>query len=138
MVNKKYDWCIHGVACENAEDQLRGMMDFHTHGLEKYLGAELQFVLGYDIVEAGSILNHVGTLLKDGPYFVADGLVIKDYFSDHASLRINLSKDCFGKKIWRIIVPDSKLRWPEESDEEPYCWQMMDCAPYRRNSGEDQ
>lgn len=133
MSKNKYDWKIHGVVPDGTRQHFWGMMDFHTHGLDKYLGAELQFVLGppfYDIQEPGMILNDVGDLLKNGAYVVHDGLVIDDFFSDHAPIRINISKDSFGEDIWRIIVPDMELRWPEETDLEPFCLQMIDHSPY--------
>lgn len=41
----KVDWIIHGVA---GEDMLSGMVDAHSHGLDRYGSRELQVVLNAD------------------------------------------------------------------------------------------
>ena len=130
-----YDWTIHYVAdevmCEECgeftEDVFRpGMADIHTHGLTKYESPELQIVLALPVEQAGWILNAVGEKIQKG-LVLYNGMLL-DWICDGVMLKAFRTADCEGNAVFRIIIPDEKFRFPEDSTQHPYCDQYED--PY--------
>ena len=122
------DWDIH-IVRPTAEEVEAGrnpfrenMADAHTHGLDKYGSKELQIVLPLEPGLIGYILNTVGGQIRDG-LVLNDGMLIGGLFEGDVKLKVYETADVF-----RLILPDTKFRFPEESDEDPYCLQYM--SPY--------
>ena len=118
-----YDWKIHIV-----DDMclFPGMVDAHTHGLDKYDSPELQFVLSYPPEYIGGILNELGEKISAGEKLKDGDIVTVSVLA--CELKIFKTEDCCGKPILRIIVPDGIYNWPEESTEYPYNMQLT--SPY--------
>ena len=136
--NKEIDWIIHAVLnghdeCDNVQDDafIDGMCDYHTHGLDKYGSLELQFVLAYPPDYVGWIFNELGLKIKNG-LKLKEGMTFSEFTSDEAEIKIYKTTDCFGKPIFRLIMPDGDLKYPESSDEYPYNLQYD--SPYLENS----
>lgn len=122
--NKRCEDCGQG-----RQDFFPGMCDAHTHGLNACGSLELQFVLDcYPPETIAWLLNGISRRICAGERF-SDGDLIEGFTDDGASLRVFQTTDTEGKPILRIIVPDGDFRFPEESDEYPYCLQLM--SPYR-------
>ena len=104
------------------------MIDAHTHGLSNYGSLELQFVLDCDDGIIAYILNTVGEMVKNG-LVLEDGMLIDGVCSDNAKVKVFKTKDDFGENIFRLILPDGKFKFPEDSDEWPYTLQYE--SPYK-------
>ena len=137
-----YDWMIHivadGTPCEvcgeaHADQFYGGMCDAHTHGLDKYGSLELQFVLAYPPESICYILNSVGENIRNG-LMLEDGMTIDGLFEDGAKLKVFKTTAESGKPVFRLIMPDGEFRWPEDSDEYPYCLQYK--SPYMQGRKE--
>lgn len=129
-----YDWMIHVVSSsEEDEDIYPGMCDAHTHGLDKYGHLEFQFVLAYPYEFIGQILNGIGERVKNGETF-QDGDLIDGFLKPPAKLKVFKTTDAFGNDVLRLLVPDGKYRWPEDSDEYPYSMQQF--SPYYHPIGD--
>lgn len=125
----KVDWTIHGVI---GEDLLSGMVDAHSHGLNKYGSRELQVVLNANAYIG--LINIVGEMIRDGKVKLRGGMFLSGIFDDDALLRIDDARDCNGEPIWRLIIPDNENKFPEESYEEPYYLQIY--SPYKDDINE--
>jgi len=113
----KIDWIIHYVLCSGPN----GLCNIHTHGMEKYGHLDFQLVLSLPKDLLGYTLNTLGLRVSGGEKF-QDGQIITDLF-EGAEARLNKVTET-GREVLRVILPDPKLRWPEDSDcEEPYRFQ---------------
>lgn len=124
IVKENIDWIIHLVIGENNkfdDGRLDGTCDAHSHGLDKYCGRELQVVLNNNAYI--NLINKVGLLAKENGEKIYAGKIIYGMFDDDALLRVDDALDCYGKPIWRLIIPDYRNKFPEESDEWPYVMQ---------------
>lgn len=121
----KYPWMIHIVSDNTLKD---GMVDAHTHGLDKYDSLELQFVICCENSAIAYLLNAVGDMVRNGMQ-LEDGQLIEGVCYDGAKLKVFKTKDDFGEDIFRIILPDGQFRFPEDSDEWPYNLQYE--SPYK-------
>ena len=139
-MSKRHDWDIHvlsnSVACEccgRREHNFRDLMcDSHTHGLDAYGSSELQIVLDLPLELIGYTLNSVGELIRDGAK-LDDGMTITGLFENDLEIRVFRTKDSQGEDIFRLIFPDSSLKFPEESEEYPYSKQYE--SPYLNTHG---
>ena len=121
----RYAWEIHLVKDDGMKE---GMCDAHTHGLNEFGSLEIQFVLSYPANMIGYILNEVGTRIKNG-LVLEDGMLIEGVCDDEAKLKAYKTQDCFGEEIYRLIMPDGKFKYPEDSKEWPYNLQYE--SPYQ-------
>lgn len=119
------NWKIHCVA---GEKLLPGMVDAHTHGLNKYNHLELQFVLAYPTKYIGAILNEIGKKISKGKKLKEGELIRVSVLS--CDLKVVKTTDAFDEPIFRIIIPDEKYKWPEDSEEYPYNMQLK--SPYEK------
>ena len=116
------EWDIHIVLSDRP-----GMCDAHTHGLDKYGSKEIQFVIFGPPEVIGGLLNEVGEAISKG-LKLHDGMFLYGFCDDGAKLKVYETVDCFGEPIYRLIMPDAEFKYPEDSNEEPYCWQYE--SPY--------
>ena len=96
--------------------------DAHTNGMDKYGHLEFQIVIDFGPQIVGKLLNIMGYRVKNGERF-KDGDVLKDFFPCDVFLK-EVSNG-YGKRVLRLIIPDTKGRLPEHADR-PYCLQMLD------------
>lgn len=113
-----------------------GICDFHTHGLKEGYGhTEFQLIIHYPREELFDILMRFADCVREGRRF-HDGEFIEGIFFD-CPVRLTLTKDQFGEDVFRIIIPDSRNRWPEDKVcEYPYCAQLMPLAFMRRGDNQ--
>ena len=134
----KYGVIIHLVADDEVCDVcggstgehtfLPGMCDAHTHGLKERGFTELQMVLRWDNEYIGYVLNTVAEKVIKGEIEEKNRALVRDFFGDGASIRLDRRTDNFGEDVYRIVIPDGSFRMPEESDEYPYNMQIN--SPY--------
>ena len=123
------DWIIHGVIDEGI---MPGMIDAHSHGLNKYGSRELQVVL--NARPYINLINEVGERIQKGDLKLHAGMLLTGFFDDDALLRVDDARDCTGEPIWRLVIPDGDNKFPEESYEEPYYLQIY--SPYLEDVNE--
>lgn len=127
---KNYDWGIHLVFDKDEDKEPNfhnAMCDAHTHGLNKYGSLELQFVLTYPPSAIGYILNTVAESIRDG-LELEDGDMLTGICDDNAALKVFKTTDYYGDPIFRLVMPDGDMKYPEESSEYPYNMQYR--SPY--------
>lgn len=120
---REYPWDIHYIT----DTGKHGMIDAHTHGLNDFNSPELQFVLSYPASIVGGILNEIGEMIRNGQEF-SDGDIIRGISYLTCDIMLKQTTDVYGAPVLRIIIPDGSFRWPEDSDEYPYCEQYK--SPY--------
>ena len=113
---------------ETGNTFLPGMCDAHTHGLDEYGSPELQLVLDVEPSLIGYILNTVGDMVRDG-LVLKDRMEIKGLFEGDVGLKTFFTKNVSGKRVCRLIIPDTQFKYPEESEEYPY--NMQYDSPYK-------
>ena len=118
------DWQIDCVVSE--DNIFPGMIDAHTHGLNKHGLPELQFTLAYDPKTIGYIINTVAEKLIEGGEKPTERQVIEGVFKDGALLRLHYVTE--DRNLVRIVIQDNTFRFPENSIEYPYNLQAND--PY--------
>lgn len=128
----KIDWIIHlccnGAKCAECGDVENGFLPYlcnaHTHGMEKYHHMDFQMVLNLPPREIGRILNTFGLMVQSGCRF-HDGEYVLGIYED-CSVRLMEFTEC-GRKVLRIVLPDSHNIYPESPDcEAPYSYQHME------------
>lgn len=129
----KPDWIIHyvanGVRCETCGNiiypYLPDICDAHTHGLSRYGGhLEFQVILDMGPRNIGYVLNEFGFRVRSGEKF-KDGDVVNGIFED-CPVRLVEMDDSEGKKVLRVVIPDSQNRWPEDKAcDPPYTQQIF-------------
>ena len=127
---KEFNWDIHLVSDKGKNKDCsfhNAMCDAHTHGLDQYGSLEIQFVLEYPPAAIGYILNAIAESIKEG-LRLEDGDYITGICDDDAALKVYKTTDCFGYPIFRLIMPDAEMKYPEESTEYPY--NMQYSSPY--------
>ena len=132
---KNFDWDIHLVSDEYANNEQtfrNAMCDAHTHGLGKYGSLEIQFILAYPSNAIGYLLNTVAESIQNG-LKLEDGNMKKGICDDDAALKVFKTTDCYGEPIFRLVMPDGDMKYPEESNEYPY--NMQYDSPYLTNIG---
>lgn len=111
---------------------LNGMCDAHTHGLKKYCGHELQMTV--NLLAYAHLFDDIAYKIIFEGLKLHDGMIIEGLFDDDAVVRISEVYDFYSHEehqpYWRIIIPDGDFKMPEESEEYPYCFQMMN--PHRQ------
>lgn len=127
----KIDWIIHilanGVYCENCgkveNPYPQYICNVHTHGMEKYGHPDFQLVIHMTAPEMGYLLNTLGLRVQAGERFHAGDLV-EGVFLD-CPVRLDEFEEC-GRKVLRLIIPDSQNRFPEDPDcDYPYNYQLI-------------
>ena len=125
------NWIIHiignGVPCgicgkiENIFP--RFICNAHTHGMAQYAHPDFQLVLHMSDADIGFILNTLGLRVKAGERF-RSGDFVEGIFED---CRIRLDEaESNGHRVLRVIIPDSKNRFPEDANcEYPYNHQLI-------------
>ena len=131
-MKKKYPWEIHYVT-DNGKGKdheavfIPGMCDAHTHGLDRFGSLELQVVISLPPNLMGYLFNAVGDSIRNG-LVLEDGAILSGYFENDIKIKVFKTKDTYGAPVFRLILPDEKLRFPEESDQHPYMMQYK--SPY--------
>lgn len=133
-MSREPNWLIHCISnnvpcecCGKTETVFPdGIMDAHTHGLEKFGHPELQLVIGYsDPYLICYILNTLAAMVEDGQKFT-DGQLVEGIFED-CPVRMDLNKDCEDVEVFRVVIPDRNNRFPEEEKcEYPYTMQVLE------------
>ena len=122
----KLDWIIeiigNGVVCAKCgrvEDSFpEYICNAHTHGMNKYHHPDFQLVLHISDEDIGYSLNSLGLRVRSGEQFKAGDLV-EGIFED-CPVRLDDFEEN-GRKVLRVIIPDSRNRFPEDPDcEYPY------------------
>ncbi len=129
-MNNAVNWIYHYVSnnakcdiCGEKENKLPDYVcDAHTHGMNKYSHLEFQVVIDYGPEEVGRLLNTMGIKVRDGERFKS-GDRIKGLYQD-CDVELREIPDTCGTPILRIVIPDKKNRWPEESGY-PHNMQML-------------
>lgn len=127
------NWIIHLVAndvecdiCKKSTKTFKdGLINAHTHGMNKYNHPEFQIVLGITAETICYTLNRLSSEVSEGKTF-KDGDVIEGYFENN--LNIRLKEVSFeGEKLLRVIFPDINFKYPgEKGCEYPYNLQFED------------
>ena len=92
--------------------------------MEKYHHMDFQMVLNLPPREIGRILNTFGLMVQSGCRF-HDGEYVLGIYED-CSVRLMEFTEC-GRKVLRIVLPDSHNIYPESPDcEAPYSYQHME------------
>ena len=127
----KIDWIIEILAngvycatCGKVEDLFPDYIcNVHTHGMAKYGHQDFQLVIHLDPEMMGYILNSLGLRVQAGERFKAGDLV-EGIFED-CPVRLDEFEES-GRKVLRVIIPDSRNRFPEDSTcEYPYSYQLV-------------
>ena len=117
---KKMDWVIHFVIGQYGPG---GMVDSHTHGMEKYNHFDFQLVLNYEKKEVGRLLNTMGIRVQDGERF-KEGDMVKGLYMD-CDVRLDLFW-ANGRSVLRLIIPDPDNIFPEDPRcKNPYKYQTQ-------------
>lgn len=103
------------------------MCDAHSHGMDKFGHRELQMVLLIDQKLIAYAINSVAEKILDEDIKPKDKLVISNVFG--CDIRLDEATDKDGKLLWRIVVPDEKGKYPEETDDEIFA--MQSGSPYK-------
>ena len=126
--------CIHMVTdgtCEKYQSKGNSfheyMCDAHSRGMDKFGHRELQMVLLIDPKLIAYAINSVVEKILDGDIKPKDKLVISNVFD--CDIRLDEAVDKDGKPLWRIVVPDEKGKYPEETDDEIFAMQAK--SPYK-------
>lgn len=126
--------CIHMVTdrtCEKCKGEGNSfhkyMCDAHSHGMNKFGYRELQMVLLIDPKLIAYAINSVAEKILDEDIKPKDKLVISNVFG--CDIRLDEVTDKDGKLLWRIVVPDEKGKYPEETDDEIFA--MQSGSPYK-------
>ena len=98
-----------------------------TSGLaQMYQHYEFECILNLEDKHLAYILNAFGFWVRDGHRFNA-GDVVNDLF-ENCPVRLDMHKTGVNNML-RVVIPDSKLRWPENPDcEYPFNLQTMSLA----------
>lgn len=137
----KLDWIIkltaNGVRCQDC-----GKVDNYypeyicnakTYGMNKYDHPEFQVVIHMSQDKIGYVLNKLGLLVQAGKRF-KDGDVVDDLFIDFP-IRLDAFEE-HGHTVLRVILPDSKKRFPEDKDcDYPYNLQALPMEQLERRGG---
>ena len=125
------DWIIHIVAngmrcqdCGKIENPFpQYICNVHTHGMAKYGHLDFQLVIHMPPQDMGYVLNMLGLRVQAGERFQAGDLV-EGIFID-CPVRLYECEEC-GRKVLRVIIPDSQNRFPEEPNcDYPYSFQLI-------------
>lgn len=127
----KVDWFIHLVAngtpcmcCDRVENSFKDYLcNAHTHGMEKYNHLDFQLVLHISSEEIMYILNELGLRVQAGEKF-KNGDMVSGIFLDCDVRLMEVTE--MDRKVLRVIIPDSKNRFPENPDcDYPYNQQFL-------------
>lgn len=120
LESDKFDWHIHYVT--DASD-IVGIINAHTHGLEKYDQMDLQIVLEGGPKSVQHTLNILGQLVQSGTRF-NDG----DEFCVIPGIKIRFKKYReTGRDVLRAIIADNEGLFPDDEDcSAPWCYQQHD------------
>lgn len=128
----KIDWVIHVIQdAYEGNDLLAGMMNFHTHGLEKYGLTNISAIVMtsiYDANEVGRRLNTIARMMVKNPNeFDVRITHYIDKEDDSTDFKFRmLPTVCFGEKTIRIIFPDKNNHFLGEVKElSPLQFQMQ-------------
>lgn len=139
----KIDWIIHyvssGVACDECgksdDEFIQYACNAHTHGMEKYGHKDFQVVISLSPNVVGYILNELGKRVQSGKKYKA-GDMVSGIFED-CNVRLDDSVED-GHKVLRVVIPDSKNRFPEDPEcEYPYSFQTLPLEQLYRSEGGD-
>lgn len=111
MMHKDIDWIIHYIIGDAGPG---GIINAHTHGMEKYHHLDFQVVLNYPPEHIGYLLNVMGRRVQEGESF-SPGDLVKGIYAD-CTIRLDLFRET-GREVLRLIIPDRNNRFPED----PYC-----------------
>jgi hypothetical protein len=119
-MSKQVDWIIHYVAstADTPATNIEGMVNVHTHGLEKHGHSDIQLVVPIAQKQAMDILNTISLSILDG----------KSYDEGYHEMDGVLSCGCWveahqevNRVVLRFIFPDPKMRFPWDAGcEHPY------------------
>lgn len=127
----KVDWiidlCANGVVCRDCGKVENKFPDYicnaHTHGMDRYGHMDFQMVIHAPQKEMCYILNEFGRRVQAGERFKA-GDMVEGIFLD-CPVRLDEFEEC-GRTVLRIIIPDSRNRFPEDSScDYPYSYQLV-------------
>ena len=130
----KPDWIIYivgnGNACQDCgkiENPFpKYICNAHTHGMKKYGHPDFQLVIHMSQANIGYVLNTFGLRVQSGETF-RSGDLVEGIFED-CPVRLHEFEES-GRKVLRVIIPDSCNRFPEEPEcAYPYKFQMLSMA----------
>ena len=116
---KKANWVIHYIL---GDYELKGLVNIHTHGMERYDHLDFQLVLPLGKQEAASLLNTICIEVQNGRRFQPGCYSGEIYTCD---FRLELHRET-GRDVLRLIFPDEKMRFPEHPRcDRPYIFQNI-------------
>jgi len=115
---KKVDWTIHQVIDDKGPG---GIINSHTHGMERYHHPDFQLVLPISPRQTESILNTIAHEVQNGRKF-KPGKYSGEVFS--CDFRLDAHRET-GRDVLRLILPDPEMRFPED----PLC-----AEPYKHQT----
>ena len=139
----KLDWiiefCGNGVKCEQCGRVEDSFPDYicnaHTHGMEKYNHLDFQMVIHANPNTLCYVLNYLCYRVQQGERF-KPGDMVEGIFADYL-VRLDAFEEG-GRTVLRVIIPDSRNRFPEVSTcDYPYSYQLVPTDELKRNGGSD-
>lgn len=99
------------------------MCDMHSHGLDKIIGSELQYVLDVGcweyFLERSNMFRNIAKKILKKEIELKNG--VEFYYEEFGCpLRLFHTTDCYGEPIYRVIEPTLDGEWPEETDREGF------------------
>lgn len=111
------DWEIHAVIGVSGPG---GIVNSHTHGMERYGHLDFQLVLPLVPKQTALLLNTICIEVQKGRRFLPEHSISEVFTCD---FRLELFHET-GRDVLRLILPDPKLRFPENPlCESPYKYQ---------------
>jgi len=115
----KPDWTVHYILDDIGPG---GIINVHTHGMERYGHLDFQTVLPIAPEKATVLLNTIGFEVQNGRKFEPG-----DYGDDShvysCAFRLEQHRET-GRDVLRLIFPDPQFRFPEDPlCEKPYKYQ---------------
>lgn len=105
----KPTWTIHAVHDKKSD---RNSITYHTHGIDKYIGIELELAIDITIEDASMILNEIGYAIMDG-LKINDGAVLYQILNVPVKVKKMEGVHGIGDKL-RIVIPDENGLFPED------------------------
>lgn len=108
----KVDWIIHYVIPE--EDDMEGMIDCHTHGLDAHNHPELMCVLALPQEVCADLINSLGLRILEGERFDEERIYTNIIAND---LPVKVIRTKVGNNDMAVLIfPDQNGLLPEDSD----------------------
>lgn len=107
---KEMDWIIHYIINDVGPG---GIINAHTHGMEKYGHLDFQVVLPLPAKHICYLLNTIGKRVQSGEKYHSGNLV--DGIYEDCPIRLQQFRET-NRDVLRLIIPDKNNLFPENPD----------------------